>query len=229
MLSFLLRSTLIIFLSSTVLLATGFDLKNKGVAVNYLDFEENPKSTVIKRVIDDECKSIKVNPNSIWSGNYASDKTPQKCKKTFVTTAGKLSPIKIADGIETYGELEVIEFIRNAQNDENMQLIDARTLSWFELSTIPGAKNIPFTHFNPKKYPDEFEDVLEEIGVSIENGKYNFKNAKTLTLFCNGSWCLQSSLAIKNLLKIGYPKEKLFWYRGGMYNWTLAGLTTIVP
>lgn len=229
MFSFLFKSTLAILISSTILSAEGMDLKDKGIAIKYLDLEENQKSTVIKRIHDDECKNVKVNPTTIWAGNYANEKVPEKCKKTFATTIGKLSPMKIDDGIETYGELEVIDFIQKAQNDDTMQLIDARTLVWFELSTIPGAKNIPFTYFNPKKYPDEFEDVLEDIGVVLKDGKYNFTNAKTLTIFCNGAWCLQSSLAIKNLLNIGYPKEKLFWYRGGMYNWTLAGLTTIVP
>jgi len=110
-----------------------------------------------------------------------------------------------------------------------MLLIDARMLDWYLLSTIPSSINIPFKHFNPQKSPDEFEDVLDTIGVVYENGKYDFSKAKTLLLFCNGAWCLQSPIAIKNLIKIGYPKEKLLWYRGGMYNWTLAGLTTIVP
>jgi len=102
-------------------------------------------------------------------------------------------------------------------------------LDWYLLSTIPSSINIPFKSFNPEKSPDEFEDVLDIIGVTVKNGKYDFTNAKTLALFCNGAWCLQSPIAIKNLIKIGYPKEKLLWYRGGMYNWTLAGLTTIVP
>jgi len=89
-----------------------------------------------------------------------------------------------------------------------MLLVDARMLNWYLISTIPGSINIPFKHFNPKKSPDEFEDVLDAIGISVENGKYDFSNAKTLALFCNGSWYPQSTLAINNLLKIGYPKEK---------------------
>ena len=205
------------------------NLKSDGVAITYLNFSEDKKQTIITRIHDDECLSVAVSPNNIWGGDFASTKIPAKCKKTFATTVGKLSAMKIDDDIETYGELEVIEFIKKAQNDENMVLIDARMLDWYLISTIPSSINIPFKSFNPKKSPDEFEDVLDVIGVSVENGKYDFTNAKTLTLFCNGAWCLQSPIAIKNLIKIGYPKEKLFWYRGGMYNWTLAGLTTIVP
>ncbi|KIM05921.1 MAG: hypothetical protein KU29_09310 [Sulfurovum sp. FS06-10] len=33
---------------------------------------------------------------------------PDGCKATFVTTSGHLSPMKIHDGIETFGELEVL-------------------------------------------------------------------------------------------------------------------------
>ena len=148
------------------------------------------------------------------------------CKKTFVTTVGKISPIK-QEGIETYGELEVIDFIQRAQMDKNLLLIDARMSPWYMKGTIPSAINISFKLFEPK-HP-EFETVLETAGVEVDEGKYNFENAKTLLLFCNGIWCPQSTWAIENLLKIGYPKEKLLWYRGGIQSWKMLNLTTIVP
>jgi len=31
------------------------------------------------------------------------------------------------------------------------------------------------------------------------------------------------------LIKLGYPEEKMKYYRGGMQAWQLLGLTTIVP
>ncbi|WP_458699982.1 rhodanese-like domain-containing protein [Sulfurospirillum sp. 1307] len=225
-----MKKLIVLMMAVSVFLnANQLDLKGEGVKVKYFDFEENKKNITITRIQNEECRSVRVNPNTIWGGDFANASVPDKCKKTFTTTIGKLSPIKIDKDIETYGELEVIEFIKKAQNDENLLLIDARTLNWFLKSTIPGAINIPFKSFDPIKAPDEFEDVLDKIGVSVENSKYDFSHAKTLLLFCNGAWCLQSPAAIKNLIKIGYPKEKLLWYRGGMYNWTLAGLTTIKP
>jgi len=48
-------------------------------------------------------------------------------------------------------------------------------------------------------------------------------------LFCNGPWCDQSPRAIRGLRKIGYPADKLHYYRGGMQDWLIMGLTTIVP
>jgi len=44
-------------------------------------------------------------------------------------------------------------------------------------------------------------------------------------LWCNGWWCGQSPAAIRGLLSEGYPAEKLFYFRGGMQNWKIYGMT----
>ena len=46
-------------------------------------------------------------------------------------------------------------------------------------------------------------------------------------MFCNGAWCGQSTESMKALTAIGYPEEKLKWYRGGMQSWLSLGLTTV--
>ena len=48
-------------------------------------------------------------------------------------------------------------------------------------------------------------------------------------MFCNGIWCGQSPEAMKELIAIGYPQEKMKWYRGGMQSWLSLGLTTVKP
>jgi hypothetical protein len=53
--------------------------------------------------------------------------------------------------------------------------------------------------------------------------------AKDLVLWCNGPACGQSPRAIRGLLDVGYPGEKISYYRGGMQMWQLWGLTTVVP
>ncbi|MBI3873994.1 MAG: rhodanese-like domain-containing protein, partial [Arcobacter sp.] len=145
---------------------------------------------------------------------------PNECKKTYVTTVGKISPMKINDDIKTFGELEVLDFMQKAQTDKTMLLVDARLPAWYEKLTIPTSINLPFPNFDKTKNPAEFGDVLEAIGVTLKNGVYDFSNAKTLLLYCNGVWCPQSTWAIENLLKIGYPAKKLNWYRGGLESWT---------
>ncbi len=232
MMSKIVKLTLISALMfGTLVLAKGPDLKGAGVNLEYVDDYGFKKTTVITRNHDKVCTDkAKVNggdPDVVWGGDYAKSSVPGKCKKTFITTIGKISPIKIADGIETYGELEVIEFMKKKQTDKSLVLVDARMKPWYAKGTIPGAVNLPFKSFDPTHY--DFEIVMDTAGVVYEEGEYDFKNAKTLLLFCNGVWCPQSTWAIENLLKIGYPKEKLLWYRGGMYSWKMLNLTTIVP
>lgn len=202
--------------------------KGEGVSIKYEDPTTYDEKTIaIKRVFDDKCRKVNGgDPDVIWGGDYAHKDVPAACKKTFVTTMGVLNPIKI-DGVETYGELEVIEFIKKAQDDDTMMLVDARLPAWYKKGTIPSAVNLSFKSFDPKH--QDFEIVLDATGVLYEEGKYDFSDAKTLVLFCNGIWCPQSTWAIENLIKIGYPKDKLKWYRGGMYAWKNVNLTTIQP
>ena len=233
MFSQMVKLTLIASLSIGVAFAAdankkkGSILKNEGVTINYINENEESKTTVIKRITDPACKKVNgMNPSVIWGGDYAQADVPANCKKTFVTTVGKISPIKMK-GIETYGELEVIDYMKRAQTDKNLLLVDARMADWYAQRTIPTSINIPFKSFNPKLA--DFEIVMDAANVVYDEGVYDFSNAKTLLLYCNGIWCPQSTWAIENLLKIGYPKEKLIWYRGGMYSWTSVNLTTVVP
>jgi len=82
---------------------------------------------------------------------------------------------------------------------------------------------------------DEVSPVLlmaESFGLMGGDQKtesWDFTKAKELLLWCNGPWCGQSPRAIRALLAIGYPAEKLHYYRGGMQMWQSLGLTTVLP
>jgi len=226
---FLLSS---LFLGTTLLALdlkeTNYTLKKEGLKITYIDENDDTKTIMIKRRPDQICSKVNGgDPDVIWGGDYANKSVPTPCKKTFVTTMGMISPIKIAKGIETYGEMEVLDFIKKSQKDKNLILVDARMHGWYKKGTIPTSINLPFKSFNPKH--QDFEIVMDRAGVEYEGDKYDFSNAKTLLIYCNGTWCPQSGWAIKNLLKIGYPKEKLLWYRGGMYGWKSINLTTTIP
>lgn len=217
-------------LLTSSLLANNLDLKGSGVSIDFEDSNGDQQTFTIKRITNEECLKLNgADPKVIWSNDYAQKDIINDCKKTFVTTVGKIAPMKISKNIQTVGELEVIEFIQKSQTNKNLLLVDARMPDWFEKMTIPTAENIPFKYFDPVKYPTDFEDVMETVGIEKKMGLYDFSNAKTLLIFCNGAWCLQSELAIKNLKKIGYPENKLLWYRGGMYSWKMLNLTTITP
>lgn len=144
-----------------------------------------------------------------------------------------IKPIKIAEGVETLGELEVIHYLKmKSDGDNSILVIDSREKEWVVKGTIPGSISIPWTKLSPSSGASFFEiaNILQkQFGVVEEDGLWDYSKAKTLVLFCNGMWCGQSPRNIVRLLKIGYPAAKIKWYRGGMQSWESLGLTTVKP
>lgn len=148
-----------------------------------------------------------------------------------------IQPMQVASGVETVGELEVLGYLKRVSDgDRKVMVVDSRTPDWIRRGTIPGSVNIPWNKINVDvagTFDIETEaatlnDILtSQFDVKLNNGKWDFRNAKTLVLYCNGSWCPQSSVNIKTLTKLGYPSYKLKWYRGGMQAWVGLGLTTV--
>jgi rhodanese-related sulfurtransferase len=197
-----------------------------------LDFTHDGKSYTIMRNQDQ-----KNNVNE----NFA--KTSRKCPPFCI------QPMVLAPGVETLGEVEVIHYIKKMSEGENILLVDSRTPDWVERGTIPGAKNLPWTKLNPAKGATTegiIEVMTKEFGARLAEGAdaftvdeavaegnagkaFDYSQAKTLVMFCNGMWCGQSPNNILNLLKFGYPAEKIKWYRGGMQDWEVLGLSTVKP
>ncbi len=171
--------------------------------------------------------TIMRNQDQTATVNPAFAKTSRKCPPFCI------QPFKLAPGVETIGEIELIGYIeRMASGDDSVLLIDSRTPDWVSKGTIPGAINLPWTKLNPAKGADPIsigEIFTGEFGAAEFEGLWDFSNAKTLVMFCNGTWCGQSPNNIKNLLRFGYPADKIKWYRGGMQDWEILGLTTAKP
>lgn len=164
------------------------------------------------------------NGDNTIDSNYA--KTSRNCPPFCIR------PITLAPGVETIGELELLDYLQKLGSDKNLMVIDSRTPDWVERGTIAGAVNIPWTKLDAKKGATELDIeliVVDEFGATHDDGKWDFSNAKTLVLFCNGMWCGQSPRNIYSLLELGYPAEKLKWYRGGMQTWHVLGLSTVKP
>lgn len=142
-----------------------------------------------------------------------------------------IQPMQLAVGVETIGELELLDYLRQIHaGDDSILVIDSRTPDWVTRGTIPGSVNIPWTLLKPEAGADPFaiSDLLrEKFNVRNREGLWDFSNARTLVLFCNGMWCGQSPSNIRSLLDYGYPAHKLKWYRGGMQDWESLGLTVI--
>ena len=176
-----------------------------------VEFKIGADSFVIERIQDKE--------NAI-SGTFA--KTSRSCPPFCI------HPMKAAEGVETVGELEIMDFLKKKVSKGSGLLVDARIPEWHHKGTIPGSVNIPFTLFSSKN--PYLDDLLLVLGAErAGEGDWAFDDAKELVMFCNGPWCDQSPRAIAGLLEIGYPSEKLYYYRGGMQNWSVLGLSTSIP
>lgn len=117
------------------------------------------------------------------------------------------------EGVETVGEREIFDLLQA----KTAIMMDARTEEWHFKGTIPGSLNLPYV---------EVHSRLDEIG--CEKGKsWDCSNAKTVIVYCNGPWCGQSHMAIKSMLREGYPADKIKYYRGGMQAWHSFGLTVV--
>ena len=157
--------------------------------------------------------------------NAAFAKTSRKCPPFCI------QPSKLAPGVETIGEDEVIQYAKAmSDGDGSIVLIDSRTPDWVDKGTIPSAMNVPWTKLNPAKGADPISiaEIMEGVfNVQSNEELMDFSDCKTAVMFCNGMWCGQSPNNIKNLLKFGYPAHKIKWYRGGMQDWEILGLTTV--
>ena len=161
-----------------------------------------------------------------------------------------VNPLNIENGVATVAELEVVKFMETAMHSGAGVIIDARTPSWHDKGTIPGSVNIPFTVFEKSADDPELVEVLERLGAkqrddvnvvmrslekvglfdgSEKTDTWDFSEARQLLIWCNGPWCGQSPRAIHALVTLGYPADKLYYYRGGMQMWQSLGLSTVLP
>ena len=178
-----------------------------------VDVMHNGKKTTIMR-----------NQNQKNVVNPAFAKTSRKCPPFCI------QPAVVAPGVETIAEVEIIDYLKRMNDgDDSILVIDSRTPDWVKKGTIPGSVNIPWTSLNPAKGADPIsigEIMEDQFGAKQLEGLWDYSKAKTLVMFCNGMWCGQSPNNIKNLLKFGYPAHKIKWYRGGMQDWEILGLST---
>lgn len=158
-----------------------------------------------------------------------------------------IQPMSLGKGIQTIGEVEVINYAEKmSDGDKSIILVDSRTPDWVSRGTIPGAVNVSWVELTPSKgattegiikvmtgqFGVKLANNVDDVDVdeAIANGTtsavFDYSGAKTLVMFCNGMWCGQSPASIAALRKFGYPADKIKYYRGGMQDWEILGLST---
>ena len=186
--------------------------------------------------ITPEIASVEVTHNGKKTTVMRNQDQKNTVSEAFAKTSRKCPPFciqpgTVASGVETIGEIEMLDYLAKINaGDNTILVIDSRTPDWVKRGTIPGAVNIPWTSLNPSQGADPMSiaEILEDqFNAKQLEGLWDYSSARTLVMFCNGMWCGQSPNNILNLMKFGYPADKLKWYRGGMQDWEILGLSTV--
>jgi rhodanese-related sulfurtransferase len=136
-----------------------------------------------------------------------------------------IQPISMHKDIQTVGEVEILHFMQNKINKKQGLLIDLRPKAMYKKGSIPSAVNIPA---RVKDDAVKIEKVLRIFGATRnKNGTLNTDNALDIAFYCNGLWCHKSADFIQEFLELGYPAEKMLYYRGGFQMWKILGFTTV--
>lgn len=160
------------------------------------------------------------NTAAVITGDFA--KTARACPPFC------MQPMVPVKGVAAVGELELIAFLQDQVAGGTGVLIDARLPEWFAKGSIPGAVNLPFATLNTDN--PYVSDIMLALGATPLGGKaFDFGQAVDLMVFCNGAWSDQAMRALRSLRAAGYPADKLHYYRGGMQDWQILGLTVALP
>jgi len=195
-------------------------------------------------VLNDGSNLIRIERTNFANDSTATASVSRTCPPYCV------NPHNIADSVDTVAELEVIEFMESSYMSGEGVIVDVRTPELYAQGTIPGSINIPLTAFEQSADTNEIKPLLERFGVrargevgavvralekmglfggEYKTDRWDFTAARDVLLWCEDALCEESPRAIRALLSLGYPPEKLFYYRGGMRMWQSLGLTTVVP
>lgn len=131
-----------------------------------------------------------------------------KCAKN----KGYLQPLIPAEGVSPITEIDILK----AMGDKQILIVDMRKPMQYMDSTIPTAINVPY---------ETIQNNLDVLGCEPNFDNWDCSEAKKVYAFCNGPVCSQSPTAIRKMIRHGFPEEKIYYYRGGMFNWEGLGLT----
>lgn len=130
-----------------------------------------------------------------------------------------VQPMIAVPGVNTVGELEVLDFLELFVGAGQGLLVDARLPADYAQGTLPGAVNLPAATLDPgNPYRD---DLLTALGVRADGHTQAFD----LVVFGAGSDDPKAVAALRGLLETGYPAAKLKYYRGGLDAWQALGLS----
>jgi len=136
-----------------------------------------------------------------------------------------IQPIKMHKDIQTIGEVELLQFMVDKGNKKKGLVVDLRSKKAYKKESIPSAVNIPAV---TKDNKSKVEKILKILGAKRKSdASLDASRAMEVAFYCNGLWCDKSSEFIKTFLELGYPADKMLYYRGGFQMWKILGFTTV--
>lgn len=138
-----------------------------------------------------------------------------------------LAPMSAARGVMTVGEAEVLEFLQSEVQSGTGLLVDARLPDLRQTGFIPASVNVPLAAIsddNPYR-----SQILSALGGVTTGVGWDFSRAYDLTIFDSGTGSSEASSLLRELVSVGYPESKLYFYRGGMQIWAGLGLSFVEP
>jgi rhodanese-related sulfurtransferase len=134
-----------------------------------------------------------------------------------------IAPMQIAQGVETLGEAEVLEFLVTQVAAGRGLMVDARAPEERAKGFIPGTVSLPHkTLLAQNAYR---KDILLALGARSYEDVFNFSDARSLLIYDNGPSSDDAGQLVANLLEAGYPPEMIHYYRGGMQVWSVLGFS----
>ena len=122
------------------------------------------------------------------------------------------------------GERKVVSFVAEQVANGPGLLIDSRNAADRTSGFITASVNVPGKLLLPEN--TFLNDIMQAMGARSFEGSLNFADTLPLMIFDDGPSTTDTPNLINSLLALGYPAEKISYYRGGMLVWTALGLNT---
>jgi len=200
-----MRILIIVLISIIALNAGQFDKVKITPDMSYLYVYHKGKAVKVHRIQDTKNK---------LTGEYARQFRPGQ----------DIQSIEMHKNIQTIGEVELLSFMKKKVNNKEGLLVDLRDKEEYAKESIPSAVNIPASVKNDKTKIEKIFKILGAIRAS--DGSLDVSSAQEVAFYCNGLWCNKTSEFINAFLDLGYPAEKILYYRGGFQMWKILGFTT---
>ena len=135
--------------------------------------------------------------------------------------AACIAPMKAANGVATLDEPQVLSFLVDEVANSQGLMVDARTPEERARGFIPGSINLPYSTVDPKQ--NYWPGVVTALGAKVQSGGFDFADVQALLVYDTGPSSDEAGKLVRNLIEVGYPADKIKYYRGGMQVWSVLG------